>query len=201
MDAACFLCPYVVSLEGGAPRKIAENENAKLPTWSPDSNSVVVKVTSDISSASKKSYVGLRTIDLQTGKISSIPDSGKKGGTFWVSRDMLVAPTLEGGEMGGFVTFDFKTQKWTLLVRGHFNHWMPSVDGKYLYLMAAGDDPKVLRVRLSDRKLETITSLKNFRPVEDEETGMWIGVAPDGSPLLTRDVGTQEIYELSVRWP
>jgi DNA-binding winged helix-turn-helix (wHTH) protein len=99
MDAACFLCPYVVSLEGGAPRKIAEN--AKLPTWSPDSNSVVVIVTSDISSASKKSYVGLRTIDLQTGKISSIPDSGKKGGTSWVSRDMLVAPIWEGGRWAG----------------------------------------------------------------------------------------------------
>ena len=113
---------------------------------------------------------------------------------------MLGALAWEGGDLR-FVTFDFKTQKWTLLVRGHFAHWMPSVDGKYLYLLAAGDDPKVLRVRLSDRKLETITSLKNCRPVEDEETGTWIGVAPDGSPLLTRDVGTQEIYELSVRWP
>jgi hypothetical protein len=28
-----------------------------------------------------------------------------------------------------------------------------------------------------------------------------VGVAPDGSPVLTRDIGTQEIYALSVKWP
>jgi hypothetical protein len=28
-----------------------------------------------------------------------------------------------------------------------------------------------------------------------------IEVAPDGSPLLTRETGTQEVYSLNVRWP
>jgi len=29
----------------------------------------------------------------------------------------------------------------------------------------------------------------------------WISFAPDGSPLLLRDKGSQEIYALTVRWP
>jgi hypothetical protein len=29
----------------------------------------------------------------------------------------------------------------------------------------------------------------------------WIGAAPDGSALLTRDTGTQEIYRLDLKWP
>jgi len=42
--------------------------------------------------------------------------------------------------------------------------------------------------------------------VEDEQfsgvnTSTWVGVTPDGSVLVTRDVGTQEIYALSVKWP
>jgi hypothetical protein len=30
---------------------------------------------------------------------------------------------------------------------------------------------------------------------------LWISFAPDGSPLFTRDIGTQEIYALTVKWP
>ena len=28
-----------------------------------------------------------------------------------------------------------------------------------------------------------------------------ISVAPNGSPVFTRDIGSQEIYALTVRWP
>jgi hypothetical protein len=80
---------------------------------------------------------------------------------------MLVAPTLKPGNEG-FATFDFETQKWSLLVKGIFQHWMTSIDGEYLYLMAGGNDPKILRVRLSNGTLDTVASLKNFRPVVDE---------------------------------
>jgi len=119
---------------------------------------------------------------------------------------MLVAPILKPGEEG-FATFDFKTQKWSSLVKGFYQHWMTSVDGEYLYLMTRGDDPKIQRVRLSNGTLDTVASLKSSRPLLDEDTGMWLGmvtewlgVAADGSPLLTRDIGTQEIYDLNIKW-
>jgi hypothetical protein len=183
-------------------------ENAIAASWSPDSSSVVAvfkgQGTSKVCSVT--SFERLETIDLRTGKITSIPDSRQMGGPFWPSNDMLVAPTLKRGEEG-FVTFDFKTQKWSLLVKGIFQHWMTSIDGEYLYLMTGGDDPKILRVRLSNGTFDTVASLKSFRPLVDEDTYMWVGmvtewlgVAADGSPVLTRDIGTQEIYDLSVRW-
>ena len=31
--------------------------------------------------------------------------------------------------------------------------------------------------------------------------GLWMGLAPDDSPLLHRDAGTQEIYALDVQFP
>jgi len=58
-----------------------------------------------------------------------------------------------------------------------------------------------MRIRLADRHVETITSLKNLHRVVDNVDGTTqIGVAPDGSPIFTRDLGTQEIYELTVKW-
>jgi hypothetical protein len=31
--------------------------------------------------------------------------------------------------------------------------------------------------------------------------GEWFGFAPDDSPLLARDISTQEIYALEMQWP
>jgi hypothetical protein len=30
---------------------------------------------------------------------------------------------------------------------------------------------------------------------------LWSGIAPDGSPILDRDISTQEIYALDVQFP
>jgi hypothetical protein len=51
-----------------------------------------------------------------------------------------------------------------------------------------------MRIRIRDRKIEEVADLKNFR-----QTGywsVWLGMAPDDSPLLLRDTGTQDVYAL-----
>jgi len=129
------MCVYVLPLEGGTPTKIAEN--ARTASWSPDSNSLVTIFTGQGSANKVCSFIsfeGLETIDLRTGKITSIPASSEMRGPFWPSNDMLVAATLKPGKEG-FATFDFKTQTWSLLVKRIFQHWMTSTDGEYLYLM------------------------------------------------------------------
>lgn len=60
------------------------------------------------------------------------------------------------------------------------------------------------RVRFSDHAVETLGSLKDFQfaaYVQVHSADTQVGVAPDGSPVFTRDTGTQEIYGLSVKWP
>jgi hypothetical protein len=50
-------------------------------------------------------------------------------------------------------------------------------------------NPEAMRVRLADRKIEVVTSLKGLRRVSDItlQGAYWMGVAPDDSLLLTRD--------------
>jgi hypothetical protein len=57
------------------------------------------------------------------------------------------------------------------------------------------------RVRLADHAVETITSLKNLRRGTGPAGNTEISVAPDGSAVFTRNIGTQEIYALTVKWP
>jgi len=46
-----------------------------------------------------------------------------------------------------------------------------------------------------------ITSLKDLRRATGLGSQTQISVAPDGSAVFTRDIGTQEIYALTVKWP
>jgi len=43
--------------------------------------------------------------------------------------------------------------------------------------------------------------LKDLRRALGPDGNTQISVAPDGSAIFTRDVGTQEIYALSLKWP
>ena len=101
------------------------------------------------------------------------------------------------------MTFDFKTQKWTDLGVGNFVSWAVSRDGKYLTFTTGGAEPKAQRLRFADHQIETITSLKDLRRTVDsvELTGTTATFAPDGSLVFTRDIGSQEIYALTVKWP
>jgi hypothetical protein len=103
------------------------------------------------------------------------------------------------------MVFDMKTQKWSDLLPGTtppiFVNWAHSPDYKYLYFATGGSDPQVSRVRLADRRMETIAGLKDLQRAIGPDGNTQISVAPDGSPVFTRDIGTQEIYALTLKWP
>ena len=68
-DASCSSCVYVLPLEGGTPRKVAED--ARTASWSPDSGSLIAIFTGQGSAnkvCSVTSFEGLETIDLGTGR-------------------------------------------------------------------------------------------------------------------------------------
>jgi Tol biopolymer transport system component len=96
--------------------------------------------------------------------------------------------------------FDSKTQKWVELARitGAFPNW--SRDGKYVHFHTFGGDPALYRVRINDHKLEKIASLKGLC-LAIGVWGAWCGLAPDDSPLVLRDAGSQEIYALDLQLP
>jgi hypothetical protein len=98
--------------------------------------------------------------------------------------------------------FDAITQKWTELAKIGVGWPDWSYKGDYVYFLgvpAGGQSVGVFRVRISDQKLEQVVSLKDFRQAPD--WGSWTAPAPDGSPLLVRDAGTQDIYALDLQLP
>jgi eukaryotic-like serine/threonine-protein kinase len=179
----------LISMDGGSPQTIAEKDSYGA-NWSPDGNLLVFSYSG-----------GIQLFDLRTGKRSVVPGPEGLNGVRWVAEDMLVAAT---GDHKKLVVFDVKTQRWSDLVSpttGYVVNWAHSPDYKYVYYTTGGAEPMAFRVRLADRQVETITSLKGLPRATGPGGNTEISVAPDGSPVFTRNTGAQEIYALTVKWP
>jgi serine/threonine protein kinase/Tol biopolymer transport system component len=182
---------YVVNMEGGTPPQKIANDTF-YANWSPDGNYLF---NSSASPPFQK-----RITDVRSGKSFPIPSSSGVAEGFWPAQDTLVGPNPA---YAGVVAYNLKTRQLTNLtpsVPGGIEHWMISPDGKYLYLTTRGAEAKAIRVRVADHQVETIVSLKGFHRVVNHGDTQ-INVAPDGSPVFTRDSGYEEIYALNVRWP
>ena len=62
------------------------------------------------------------------------------------------------------------------------------------------DKPLFGRLKLGQGQFERIVDLKGISRYPGP-FGQWIGVGPDDSPILARDIRTQEIYALDVQFP
>ena len=100
--------------------------------------------------------------------------------------------------------FDVSAQKWTKPCDCKVGYPMWSHDGKYLYFEDyPGPDKlyRIVRLRLSDRKIENVAELSSVGRFTTGTEGQWFGLTPDGSPLLARDASSHEIYALEMQWP
>jgi hypothetical protein len=76
-----------------------------------------------------------------------------------------------------------------------------SADSRYLYFdNGLSRDPAIYRLRIADHRVEPIVDLKNFRRVVLGQTP-WLGLTPDGEPVVMRDTGSQEVYALDFEGP
>lgn len=194
-----FNHPWKISLissSGGNPQMLvpAGPDQAEAdPTWTPDGKSVVfAKVGVD------KWNPAIYSLDLKSGQVSLIPGSD---GFFSprVSPDGRYIAALPQ-HATGLVLFDTTTNHWSTVAAGPlgFNEW--SNDGKYVYMRCStGNGDDLVRVRVKDRVLEHVLSLKDF-PQSPDIFASWIGLTPDDAPLLMRDRSVQEIYALDLRF-
>jgi len=101
--------------------------------------------------------------------------------------------------------FDLSTQKWTEAFGSEMGWEQWSHDGRYIYFLdynpGQGFHYRVVRLRLSDGKIENIVDVQNVGRLTTGSFAAWFGLAPDDSLLFARDISTQEIYALEVDWP
>jgi serine/threonine protein kinase/Tol biopolymer transport system component len=184
---------YEIPAAGGTPRELIpdDKQNEQDATWSADGKRIAY--AGDANDAIQRSRdPAIKVLEVQTGKVSPLPGSQGMFSPRW-SPDgrYIVAMTSDSSRL---MLFDFQTQSWKQIGSGTLSWMNWSRDGQYVLLKDLSDKGSVERIRVPDGKVDRVVDLKDF--VLTGLGGGAVSVAPDGSPLLLRDRGTQDIYAL-----
>jgi Tol biopolymer transport system component/DNA-binding winged helix-turn-helix (wHTH) protein len=181
---------YVVSSRGGEPHRLIPDDNRKQGdgSWSPDGRRIVFHTQSNGEAA-------LSIFDLDSHSITDVPGPVGVYSPRWSPDGRFIAalsthfPYLE--------VFNLETHQWSTVLTHEgigFPSW--SRDSRYLYILYADQQPGVYRVSSKGGAPEQVVDLKGFH--HTGLVGFWMGLDPNDVPLLLRDVGTDDLYALTL---
>jgi serine/threonine protein kinase/Tol biopolymer transport system component len=186
--ASRFRKIYVVPANGGSVRAlIADGQNEYDPSWSPEGSKIVF----GMGHRDTRTRV-LGVLDLKTRQVSTVPGSEAMYAPRWAPDGRnIVAVSSDEQQL---LLFNTKTQTWQQLIRDDtVTHPRWSRDGEFVYfLRETSNDLALVRVRIDDKIPRHVVSLRGFL------THLPMSLAPDDSPVFTRNTSTEEIYALDL---
>jgi len=189
---------FRISRDGGTPEQITEGKHGGgdiTPSWSSDGKILAfgeLPNSGEVPAGNPPVYVWL--LDLQTRKLTALPGSAGLTGTGWSPDGRYIIASMLKGSM---FLFDLATHKWTEMIKPPIEWYAWSRDSKYIQFGSiVKGEPVLKRMRVSDRKIIIVASLKNLSRVGFNSYNTWLGIAPDDSPLALRDISSYDIYAL-----
>jgi eukaryotic-like serine/threonine-protein kinase len=183
---------YDVSRDGGSPRAWTINDaNPQDPNWSPDGTQIM------FGGASNDPPATVRTFDLATHEVRILPGSVGLYSPRWSLDGRYVAAL--SFDSTRLLIFDFETQKWREIAKGTLSFPCWSSTGQDLFVVDTPPAGGVMKIHVADGAIQRLLDFKNF-----VSTGYWdwsLTLAPDDSPLLLRNTGTQDVYALDWEEP
>jgi eukaryotic-like serine/threonine-protein kinase len=188
---------YLVSARGGTAQLLAPGIGWQQgsPDWLKAGEAILFATLDESGETSM-----LHQFELKAGQDTVLPDSvGLVDGLVSPDGRTIAAVTFPAQNL---VLYDLASHSKRLVAQlGVFPNW--SADGQYVYystLMKGASvgpgETTVYRVRVSDGKIERLCPAPNFIPAGN--WGYWGGPAPDGSPLVLRELGRSDIYALDL---
>jgi Tol biopolymer transport system component/DNA-binding winged helix-turn-helix (wHTH) protein len=191
---------YLISVNGDSLRSLAVGTSGELfmAGWSSDGQSLIF---SDSDGAASKWQ--LYSLNVNTGKVSGLPGTlGISAGRLSPDGKYFVGSTASTKSL---ILYDMHTAAARQVAElGEYVSW--SSDGKYVYYSTLSfgaaverENIGVYRIRIADGSIERAAPAPDFALTGN--WGYWTGLAPDGSVLVLRELGTRDVYALDADLP
>lgn len=181
---------YVISAAGGSAEPLTSTSGNQIaPGWSADGSTLIFGVVD-----SGAGPDGLYSLDLASRKLSLLPGSEGMHYAIWSPDGRYLAASNPQGKVQ---LLDFSTRHWSSL-GGEPNDFAWSHDSHYLYVDRG--EAGIFRINVSGRREEKVADARELRRAVGT-FGFWFGLTPDDSPLLLRNLSSQQIYALDWEAP
>jgi Tol biopolymer transport system component/DNA-binding winged helix-turn-helix (wHTH) protein len=194
----------IVSADGSATEEvqIGGQHVPDDPQWSPDGKSLILALYPPGLVSTKPQDYSVGQFDLPAKKMTTLPGSEGMLAPRWSPDGRYISTFSVDGKKA--MLLELSTGRWSELATGTsllYPSW--SLDSKYAYFEDLGaDGPEIDRVSVATRKKERMAVLKGISRIPMKDSAApWNGVAPDGSPLIMRDVGNRELFSLELQLP
>jgi len=184
---------YLVRFNGGDSKPLTALPASMAevgPTWSPDGTRLLVR----LDRALQQNV--LEIVDTATGAAQEIPGSEHKFNQRWSpnGRWIVASPNNES-ELD---LYDVETGQWSVLATLSVDYPNWSADSKWVYFDVHTDKAEeIYRVSVAGRRPELVANLGKVVRAFDDVYSQWVGLTPEGSPMVLRSVDLQQIYLLS----
>jgi Tol biopolymer transport system component/DNA-binding winged helix-turn-helix (wHTH) protein len=190
---------FVIPAAGGPADQLTSGSVSDLdPTWSPDGATIAYGQTR---AEGGKQIVSIQLLDLASRRSIALPGTDGICCPRWSPDGRYLVATH--ADYDDLLLYEFATQKWSVIVKKlgpmGYMEWTDGGNG-ILFDTFWVSEPAFYRLRLSDLHLDIVAKIGDIRRYYGP-FGPWTGVAPDGSPLLVRDVNNEEIYSLDLQLP
>jgi eukaryotic-like serine/threonine-protein kinase len=186
---------YLVSADGGPPKKLLPEYDVNQwdCSWSPDGRRILFDWGGNLSPPEKRD---VRILDLSSRQITTIPGSRGLWSSRW-SPDGRFIFALAWPQTPSLRVFDFKTQRWTALPpTGDIEFPSFSRDSRFIYFLRHERDQGVFRIPVTGGKEERVVDMTDWHLTGLVDYSMTLD--PTDAPLVLRDVGSNDIYALTL---
>jgi Tol biopolymer transport system component/DNA-binding winged helix-turn-helix (wHTH) protein len=183
---------YLVPADGGNPELLLnESGNQADPGWSSDGKTMIFGRSPEYM-AQDSNTKAIYSIDIKTRAVSTLPGSV---GLFSPRQSpdgrYIAAMPLDQYKL---LLFDSLTGKWTDLADKGVDNPTWSSDGQSIFFHAFMEEGQpIYRVRISDHRLERVVDFHDLQPAEALD---YLGLTPNGEPIITVHVWTSNLYAL-----
>ena len=147
---------YEVSSEGGSPQQLLPDDPSQQldPNWSPDGSKII------FAGESNDPASAIHILDLASHQVSSLPGSQGLYSPRWSPDGRYISAFSADSKT--LLLYDFQTQKWAELAAGSLSWLNWSHDGQYVYVLDTRGKNAVVRIRISDHKVEQVADFEEI---------------------------------------